>query len=763
MDIGGRLSGGRFASGRFAGGRFGLASAWSPASLGKSSVAPFWDIYGTNYQDTAGQTLAEDVTDPVALMLDGAEKGALGAEQVPTGDMSDDTGWVLPSGWSMVGGKLIAVGVGSNVNAECPQFTTVVGEVYSCAVGADAITSGSFRLYYRDNTGASYGEYVDLVAGETTPLTFIAQGTNTELRVYSLSAGSSGEFDSLTAKQVLGYHASQAVTANQPMVDETTVDNKAYGHLTFDFDDDLEVATLADMGADATKWTANIAGVSIEEGLTIGAGAYTLPTKDWGAHGVVDRALTTSEVNKLLTWAQKNHTPAQYATMKTRMDVIMMNAVDAVIYDPLHDSDGGIIALAAGVPGPAVCIAEATSVKIYDGSDPTLPLWKTYDFSGYVVSSVATGEQYLVVGTASGVAKLDIVNDSAVTITHSTATSPAIVNDAVNDVALVALSGAGTDATTGLKEITAAAGIDGGISVINDDGTVADSASTDNWVHVEFDEGGTLFGMESSGVDDINAFTSYASDGFTIGSGRQYYGGSIPALLSNVVNGMLPYAIAHDVGLTLLDEDTATPANGMVAYITDTYNTGWMQGDCELALCDGLTDRSVTGTTVTDNGTAVIAAIADGAEQKKITATGGSITAPVTTGGAIYGWEEIAGTLYYRNNSGWVGVSESGGTLTIADGTTFAVLRYTNGAGPSAAQFTKSEAEETPLTLEKSACLLNGASPAVNAIANDVDLNLRHVGQSDGTSIFRGLERVSENSNAVTTTIDVVSGMVAAK
>ncbi len=138
----------------------------------------------------------------------------------------------------------------------------------------------------------------------------------------------------------------------------------------------------------------------------------------------------------------------------------------------------------------------------------------------------------------------------------------------------------------------------------------------------------------------------------------------------------------------------------MVAHISNTQNTGWMVGNCELALCDGLTDRSGTDTAVTDDEVAIITVIAAGGEQKKITASGGPITAPITTGSVIYGWEEIAGILHFRPGSGWVGVSEGAGILTIASGTTFATLRYTNGAAPSAAQSARMYADELPQLIE---------------------------------------------------------------
>lgn len=194
--------------------------------------------------------------------------------------------------------------------------------------------------------------------------------------------------------------------------------------------------------------------------------------------------------------------------------------------------------------------------------------------------------------------------------------------------------------------------------------------------------------------------------------------------------------------------------------ITKNYNTGLMVGDIELALCDGITDRSGSATVVTDNGAAVIAAVAVGAEQKKITATGGTITATVTTGGKIYGWEYINGSPVYRAGTGWVGVSESGGVLTIADGTTFSMLRYTNGSGPTAAQYIQQESDELPLFQINAACLLTGLVDAVLGVSVDPNNGLLHATQSDKRNVFDGLERIYNTDDTFLKSLDVSGGIV---
>jgi len=711
-------------------------NTWTPADWAKSGTAPFWDIYGTNWQDVTGTTPAEDVTDSLALMIDGG-KVKLGPDL--------NLGTATESGsWTESGGVVTAPGSSGSDNVSFDLSEATEPNAHYLVDIPNTMPASGFYVDFGGGTGSQVGT----LSSTTTSLILTCTSAGTVLRVGRWAGSPSGTIGPITVKKIIGYHASQAVTAQQPMIDEIDVDGFTHRYAYHDLDDSL-TATLPDMGTQAVVWSADIAGITIEPEATIGAGSYEL-LADKSIQGVKAGGMTVAEKSQLITYLQRNHTPARYATVRDAMDAAMLNAVDAVIYDRANDSTPGTDIW--------VVIAEAAAVKIYDGSDPSLPLDKTYDFTGYTVSSVFASEQYIIVGTNLGVAKLDLVNDTAVSIEYSTATSPAIVNNAVNDVAATVLAGAGTDGTTGLNVPTIAVATDGSgtysTSVIQDDGTVYDVAddSTGTAASVDISSEGELVVVRSDGAvyvwDDVGAI---AADGTAPDS-------TLTGLLGTVsmVEAGDDFAFGSTAGLTLVDGTRK-------AFITDAYATGWMEGDCELCLCDGLTDRSGTGTVVTDNGAAVIAEISDGAEQQKITASGGSITAPVTTGGAIYGWEEIAGTLYYRDNSGWVGVSENGGTLTIADGTTVAMLKYTNGAGPSAAQYTASETDETPITTDKSACLLNGATAVVKAIADDSGLNLRHVGQSDGISVFKGLERVTQNSQAVTTTMDAHSGMVASK
>lgn len=67
--------------------------------------------------------------------------------------------------------------------------------------------------------------------------------------------------------------------------------------------DDVLTVMLPDLGTDATEFYADDTGVTISDGLTIGAGDRNLPTPDrLYAYGTLDRALTETEEDQLTAW-----------------------------------------------------------------------------------------------------------------------------------------------------------------------------------------------------------------------------------------------------------------------------------------------------------------------------------------------------------------------------------------------------------------------------------------------------------------------------
>ena len=79
---------------------------------------------------------------------------------------------------------------------------------------------------------------------------------------------------------------------------------------------------------------------------------------------------------------------------------------------------------------------------------------------------------------------------------------------------------------------------------------------------------------------------------------------------------------------------------------------------------------------------------------------------------------------------------------------------------PTAEQVAKIYRDEKPLFQEGAQATLHGTSDAVTALAYDDSTDLLHVGTSAGRSVFKGLQRVDNTTDAVGTAISASNGLV---
>ena len=544
---------------------------------------------------------------------------------------------------------------------------------------------------------------------------------------------------------------------------------------------------------------------------------------------------------------------------------IAATAVDVFVYDTSKDSDGGAWRKRCqgtswystdGEPSAVMpIIATSTSVSVRDGDDPDIPEWKSFDFTGYTVTAVVAKNGKIIVGTSTGLAVLDLAGDSVdVELSYTTATSPAIVDNAVNDVAITVLPDAPIDQTTALPIPTIAVATDGGVSVINNDGTVADSTKTDGMLLVDFGDNSRLFYNDDSS-DQVYYADSYASDGF--GDGH-YDTDAAPYTLPGNATAIAGNVIGQADGLTHLSENQGAKTSGMVAYTTSDYATGWMHGDVKGAFLSSTDtaspsgtddDRSVNGNDLTVNGTITRSAVNTGNDlvaysgfsssnylqqpynsdldfgtddfyvmgwfKRTAAATEMILSAKDsvshTAGFAVYlttakfyfvtresstvsrlnpdftgsgEWQhfvcvrDTTGTKLYLYIDGVLYDSDtvtardcspgSGGEMAIGvtafdylvpyDGS-LSLIRIGAGA-PTADQIKKIYEDEKHLFAEGAQATLYGSSDAVTALAYDDTTDLLHVGTSAGRSVFHGLQRVDNTTDAVGVAISAENGLV---
>jgi trimeric autotransporter adhesin len=88
-------------------------------------------------------------------------------------------------------------------------------------------------------------------------------------------------------------------------------------------------------------------------------------------------------------------------------------------------------------------------------------------------------------------------------------------------------------------------------------------------------------------------------------------------------------------------------------------------------------------------------------------------------------------------------------------------LMRISATAPTAAQIAKIYDDEKFLFQENSQATLYGSSDAVTALAYDDDTELLHVGTSAGRSVFQGLRRVDNTTDAVGAAISASNGLIA--
>lgn len=321
-------------------------------------------------------------------------------------------------------------------------------------------------------------------------------------------------------------------------------------------------------------------------------------------------------------------------------------------------------------PAKVLITVEAARVVLWDLTQAACPMWMVFEAAvtkrlyGTSISAVGMLNGALVAGAlgARGLTEVNFVTENALLrdsgysytdrkpISERNSTSGhwvtafsgvgAIVNSTVNDVAMTVLPNAPVDVATGLPVPTIAVATAGGVSVIKDDGTVANLTTTmgSNMIFIAIHKGEVFFSPYAPSLSQKmwhQPLSSVATKSYT--ASDHYYAKSVvPSVLdfyydARKVSAGKTLALSNsnvvvtesNNGLWLLLANVATPASGMVSRITKDYNSGWLPGDIRGAwLADTVaetktggtdTDRSVKANNLTVNGSLTKAAVASGA------------------------------------------------------------------------------------------------------------------------------------------------------
>jgi hypothetical protein len=345
------------------------------------------------------------------------------------------------------------------------------------------------------------------------------------------------------------------------------------------------------------------------------------------------------------------------------------------LYDTSQDSDGGkwrskckglswfdeasstTRSARSEFPAMALIVADnesgAETVTIYDLDDVAAPVWMVFSNTGSLTwatsGSVTIESVYALNGRiyvgheqgSVGFIEYNFPGDdsrlgnstayqltSGRTIAERNTTSSwatggdgyVIVNAVVNDVAATVLEGAEIGAL-GLPIPTVCVSTANGNSIIHPNGDVfdlSDGASSRAYSGCRFRENGDLFTWSTQNGSAQSWYRSQFYSDATSGFWKYAAGddANLPHPLadsSQVIEvGGDSVFTGGDNGLSIINENLANPAEGMVSHITSTYNTGYMVGDIRFAGLAGsgesgdiTADRSVKAHTLTKEGTGI--------------------------------------------------------------------------------------------------------------------------------------------------------------
>jgi hypothetical protein len=306
-------------------------------------------------------------------------------------------------------------------------------------------------------------------------------------------------------------------------------------------------------------------------------------------------------------------------------------------------------------PAVAVIVSDVSSdkVTIYDGDDPDLPMWMVISGAnprgilGWATSNITSIKitalnGILVAGTNDSGTIYKFVEDF-VEIMYSSAnyhiTSGRTIADrnnapsyntvsgtasrvyviatyVINDVAMTVLPNAPIDDATGLPVPTIAVGTDSGASIIKDNGTVVDititTGSNNDADRVDFTDDNRVviqWGGDSAGevtVDEIPSVDTSAT--YPINLPGSYYNDHSPESYSPCfltegpsTTNRHPTAISQfravgtTAALSVFEENKESEEDGMVAFISSSYNTGYQQGRIRSAFLSDTDTTNVTG------------------------------------------------------------------------------------------------------------------------------------------------------------------------
>ena len=684
------------------------------------TVSGAQSIADANVASTAGdRQAAEDARDLALAYRQAANVSALSAENsansvsanaATVAGMADDINLVagLQNTLITVAADLGIHGTMAAIRPHVNQINTVSGittEVIAVAADAADIGTVATDLTGSNNIGtvAGLAPKINTVAGLSSELTTV-HGNNADITTVATSLNAGNIIANVSSNignvNNVGNKLAEIEAVKNALSDIAAVENK----LT-EIDSVSDSITNVDTVAGAISEVQTVAGVSDEvANLSKSTGNMATLVSKLGqtndlAGAVTDAQNSATSASSSASTATTQATAAAgsattaathaanlgsvaYQDLTAISESKAVTATDVFVYDTSKDSDGGawrnrtqgtswyneplntsIRGATKKFPAVAVIVVTNDDILIYDGDDPSLPLWMKFD--GNVAGSSGTwwGTGYgnvngkcvtmkdglLCAGTTdtinshhvSGLSTVSFISEKfskygglsgfkyrpiAERATDFYVGTTGIVSmetahKSTNDVAITVLPNAPIDPDTGLPVPTIAVATFEGVSVIKDDGSIISKKShLSNYNHHECDN--IVFDGEDI-VFNIWNNTSYHSvarwdyELTTLKSVYSTYSSiapsdtviKLPSGISGngaggrgVVTSGDNTSLAYGAFVVNVNEKTGKPKESLVNVINSSYNTGWMNGDIKLATLMDTTAETISAPELVTNG-----------------------------------------------------------------------------------------------------------------------------------------------------------------
>ena len=593
------------------------------------------------------------------------------------GLFSSTTGFSATNGASVtVSGNYIRVtrnDTSAAIGASYGPITTVAGKTYKISVIAQSgmTTTWALKAGIAVGSGNLANNPVAVVSGGLVELSFTATGT-TSYAFLNLSTGSVGQYfeiSSISVKEV----TATTTAANDYF--QLTTDGKFYA---------LSKNLLTSTATLATQTQWLTAGTYTLSSTTGSSGSVEISGAATASHTAGTPTTFTVATSGNVTFTVTGSVLTAQCELGSVATTYSANASTTRYNEVFRGNKRSF-------PKVAAIVAEAGNVNIYDLTEPGRPMWMRfvslvngYTAIGYTtraVKCVSATNGLIFVGQNDGSAgtgsiiylqrdytnlisvsgrsamnyPLTALRNTSVATPSALLSSTGLPSGAVNEVAMTVLPDAPHDPVTGLKVPTIGIATAGGISVIQNTGTVRNSSSTSAFTQITLTpqllSAGRADALWYSAQNPNALGASFALTSDSASVAPDFNDGN-----TSVLKAKDRATLARSSGavVQLLRNNESSVGRGIAAKLSNTFNAGTLLGDLRRCFLADTATGSVTGT-VPDRSYKAAGANIEGTLTAAAVASNASLVAYSGFSAANYAREPFSADLDFGTGEWSVG------------------------------------------------------------------------------------------------------------